>query len=330
MVDTPSGKEIGSVNRDLLVRMYRTMYTIRRAEERIIELYKTGLMHGMDHPCIGQEAVAAGVCLALRREDAVISTHRGHGHYIAKGGDLPALMAELLGRASGCCRGKGGTMHLADTSVGLLSSTGIVGGGLAPATGVALAEKMQASERIAVCFFGDGAANQGVLFEVLNMAALWKLPILYVCENNQFGEFSPMEWVTAGESLAARAQPFGVPGRLVDGNDAMAVYDATLSAADHARHGRGPVFLECRTYRVWGHNIGDQNRSYRDRDSESRWLERDPLRLMSGLLADQGMLDEGVREQLELAVEEEIDQAIQFAKDSPFPSESEVYDCVYA
>lgn len=231
------------VEKELFRRMYRTMFTIRKAEEEIVDLYKTGLMRGMDHPCIGQEAVAAGVCLALRREDAVISTHRGHGHYIAKGGDLPALMAELLGRRTGCCRGKGGTMHLAQVSVGLLSSTGIVGGGIAIATGAALAAKMKGSDNIAVCFFGDGAANQGVMFEALNLASLWTLPVVYVCENNQFGEFSPMRHLTAGDSIASRAEPFGIPGQVVDGNDVVAVYEWWQSTKQRSQPSPAPAVV---------------------------------------------------------------------------------------
>jgi pyruvate dehydrogenase E1 component alpha subunit len=260
------------LDKSLLQEMYYRMRRIRRFEETAEELYKRGVVVGLLHLYIGEEAVATGVCLALQDDDYITSTHRGHGHLIAKGGDVKRLLAELCGRVGGYCRGKGGSMHAADLSLGILGANGIVGGGFGIATGAALSAKKRSSGQVTVCFFGDGAANQGIFMEVLNMAALWKLPVVYVCENNHFGEYTRFDEATvSSQPIGARAAAFGLPTALVDGNDVMAVYQAAKEAVDRARAGAGPSFIEARTYRLRGHHMGDVGfgRRYRTKEESS-------------------------------------------------------------
>jgi pyruvate dehydrogenase E1 component alpha subunit len=317
----------------LLLEMYRRMRRIRRFEETAEELYYRGTVVGILHLYIGEEAVATGACLALNDDDYITSTHRGHGHVLAKGGDAKRLMAELCGRKTGYCQGKGGSMHAADLSLGVLGANGIVGGGFGIATGAALSAQKRQSGQVTVCFFGDGASNQGVFMEVLNMAALWKLPIVYLCENNGFGEYTRKEEATvADQPIGARAAAFGIPAREVDGNDVVAVYEAVKEAVDRARAGEGPSFVEARTYRLSGHHMGDIGfgRGYRTKEElDERWTQEPVGRFRRWLLSE-GHYTEAELEAIEAEVETEMQEAAGFAKESPHPELQEVTDHVYA
>ena len=319
-------------NNELLQTMYCTMKKIRRFEETTEELYKRGDIVGILHLYIGMEAVATGVCLALRENDYITSTHRGHGHLIAKGGDVNRLLAELCGRSTGYCRGKGGSMHAADLSLGVLGANGIVGGGFGIATGAALSAKKRSSGQVSVCFFGDGATNQGIFMEVLNMAALWKLPVIYVCENNTFGEYTRCCDVTADRPLGDRAAAFGLPTALVDGNDVLAVYEAAKEAVHRAQAGQGPSFIEARTYRFSGHHMGDVgfSRGYRTAEEvEERWKQEPIARFRNWLIQEKGF-SVAELDQIDEQVEGEMERAIAFALDSPEPDLSELMEDVYA
>src|SRR5512144_3022654 len=260
------------------LHMYRQMAKIRAFEEQVNELYKSAKMPGLAHLYVGEEAVAVGVCEALHRDDFITSTHRGHGHCLAKGASVNRMFAELLGKESGYCRGKGGSMHIADPETGNLGANAIVGGGAGIATGAALSAKRLSTGRVSVCFFGDGALGQGLLYECMNMAQLWKLPVLYVCEDNVYGEYTHQRETLAGE-MSARARAFGVHAEDVDGQDVRAVYATAARLVERARHGDGPAFLVCHTYRYRGHHVGDINRDYyRSKDEEQDWMtQRDPL-----------------------------------------------------
>ena len=319
-----------SLSPEILIKMYRAMLRIRRFEEQIWEVYTSGLMHGLAHLYIGEEAVAVGVCAALRDDDFITSTHRGHGHCVAKGGNLEAMMAEVMGRVTGHCRGKGGSMHIADMSVGILGANGIVGGGFGIATGAGLSAKQRGTDQVAVCFFGDGASNQGIFFEVMNFAAIWKLPVIYVCENNHYGEYTPTESVTAGPRIADRALPFGIPSATVDGSDAIAVYRATAEAVSRARQGEGATLIECDTYRYRGHHVGDPGEGYRPKEEIEAWMAKDPIerlrkKIVGDDLASEAELDAEVRE-----VEREMENALEAAKAAPYPEVAEVNQHVYA
>ena len=242
---------------DLIWSMYRKMCEIRLFEEHVWDVYTRGLMPGRAHLYIGEEAVAVGVCSALRDKDYISSTHRGHGHCLAKGGELNRMMAEIMGKEAGYCRGKGGSMHIADMSVGILGANGIVGGGFGIATGAALSSKLRGTDQVSVCFFGDGAANQGIMLETMNMAAAWNLPAIYVCENNQYGEHTPFEDITGVEAIVKRADGIGLEGVSVDGQDVFEVYNTTKNAIMRAQSGQGPTLIEANTYRYHGHHVGD-------------------------------------------------------------------------
>jgi len=315
----------------LLNEMYYHIRRIRRFEETADELYKRGVVVGLLHLYLGEEAVATGACLALNEDDYITSTHRGHGHLIAKGGDVKRLLAELCGRVTGYCRGKGGSMHAADLSLGVLGANGIVAGGMGIATGAALSAKKRNSGQVAVCFFGDGAANEGVFMEVLNMAALWKLPVIFLCENNTFGEYSRSEWVTTPQPVATRAEAFGLPTAQVDGNDVLAVYEATKTAVERARAGEGPSFVEAMTYRLCGHHMGDVGvaRGYRTQtELDERWQQEPVGRFRDWLLANQ-QLTEAEIEEIEARIEAEMKEAIEFVNQSPLPDPIEVTEHVY-
>ncbi len=321
------------MDKNLLLEMYRRMRRIRRFEETAEELYYRGTVVGILHLYIGEEAVATGACLALNDDDYITSTHRGHGHVLAKGGDAKRLMAELCGRSTGYCQGKGGSMHAADLGLGVLGANGIVGGGFGIATGAALSAQKRQSGQVTVCFFGDGASNQGVFMEVLNMAALWKLPIVYLCENNGFGEYTRKEEATVDDQpIGARAAAFGIPTREVDGNDVMAVYEAVKEAVDRARAGEGPSFVEARTYRLSGHHMGDIGfgRGYRTKDElDERWTKEPVGRFRRWLLSEARCTEEEL-EVIETQIETEMQEAADFAKQSPHPDLQEVTDHVYA
>ena len=316
-------------DRQLLLEMYRGMLRIRRFEEQIWNVFTTGLMHGLAHLYIGEEAVAVGICSALREDDYITSTHRGHGHCVAKGGQLDRMMAEVMGKVTGYCRGKGGSMHIADMSLGILGANGIVGGGFGIATGAALSAKLRKTDQVAACFFGDGAANQGIFFEVMNHAAIWNLPVIYVCENNQYGEYTATENVTAGKCIADRATPFGVPGRVVDGCDVMAVYEAMTEFVARARLGEGPALIECQTYRHRGHHVGDPGDAYRSKEEIEEWMGKDPIERLKKRL-----MDEGAKEADLVSIDDEVQKvvldAVESAKAAPYPDVKEVSEHVYA
>jgi TPP-dependent pyruvate/acetoin dehydrogenase alpha subunit len=326
-----AGAGVRALDVERWLHMYQQMLTIRLFEEEVNELYKGRLMPGLAHQYSGEEAVAVGVCTALRRDDTITSTHRGHGHCLAKGASVDRMFAELLGKAPGYCRGKGGSMHIADPDGGNLGANAIVGGSAGIATGAALSAKMRGADQVSVCFFGDGALGQGLLYEVMNMAALWKLPALYVCENNLYTEYTPYQEVLAG-AIRSRPEAFGIHTLEVDGQDVGAVYGAALELVARARAGEGPGFLICNTYRYYGHHVGDINRTYyRSKEEEAYWRgERDPLTLLGSWLQAQGMADADLLDQIEQEVGATIKAGVTFAVNAPYPDASEVDQHVYA
>ena len=312
------------------LHMYRQMAKIRAFEEQVNDLYKSAKMPGLAHLYVGEEAVAVGVCEALRRDDIITSTHRGHGHCLAKGASINRMFAELLGKEPGYCRGKGGSMHIADPETGNLGANAIVGGSAGIATGAALSAKMRGTDQVAVCFFGDGALGQGLLYESMNMAALWALPVIYVCENNLYGEYTPCGDTIAGEVLG-RAKAFGIHAESVDGQDVQAVHATMKRLVERARRGEGPAFLECKTYRYYGHHVGDVNREYRTRDEEKEWMtKRDPLQTLVQRLTKQRLADAAVFARIAGDVKAEIDGAVQWALAASYPDPRQVDEDVYA
>ena len=313
------------------LRMYRKMVSIRLFEEQVNELYTRALMPGLAHLYIGEEAVAVGICEALRRDDYITSTHRGHGHCLAKGASPDRMFAELLGKEAGYCKGKGGSMHIADPATGNLGANAIVAGSVGIATGAALSAKRLRTDRVAVCFFGEGALGQGVLYEVMNVAQLWKLPVIYVCENNLYTEYTHYTETTAGD-IPARAAAFGLQAETVDGQEVRAVHAIAGKLVERARRGSGPSFLLCNTYRYTGHHVGDINREYyRSKDEEKHWkTERDPIKLLVDWLMEQGLADSAQFIRIQSEVESEMKKAVEFAVASPYPSVSEVEQDVYA
>jgi acetoin:2,6-dichlorophenolindophenol oxidoreductase subunit alpha len=313
------------------LRMYEQMLKIRLFEEQVNLLYTSAKMPGLAHLYIGEEAIAVGVCEGLRRDDYITSTHRGHGHCLAKGAMVDRMFAELLGKEPGYCRGKGGSMHIADQEMGNLGANAIVGGSAGIATGAALSSKMRQSDQVAVCFFGDGALGQGLVYETMNMASLWKLPVIYVCENNQYNEYTHYSETTAGQ-IRTRAEAFDILTEELDGQDVRAVYAATCRVVERARSGGGPAFLLCNTYRYHGHHVGDIQRAYyRSKEEEQLWInERDPLKLCQAWLIEQGSADEVTFARIERRVRDEITAGVQFALDAPYPVLEEVNQHVYA
>lgn len=311
--------------------MYQQMLRIRVFEENVNQLYLSAKMPGLAHLYIGQEAVAVGVCEALTREDYITSTHRGHGHCLAKGADLNRMFSELLGKEAGYCRGKGGSMHIADQETGNLGANAIVGGSAGIATGAAMSIQKRGTDQVAVCFFGEGAFGQGILYEVMNMASLWKLPVLYVCENNLYNEYTHFEETTAGE-LIDRPKAFGIHTKRVNGQDARQVYEVTRQLVERLRAGEGPAFLICDTYRFHGHHVGDIDRGYyRSKEEELSWTsERDPLTNLSDWLTAEGLADEQILDSIEADTKTEIEKALEFALATPYPDPGEVDKHVYA
>jgi TPP-dependent pyruvate/acetoin dehydrogenase alpha subunit len=324
-------KMSAKISPELGLRMYTQMLRIRVFEEHVNELYRSAKMPGLAHLYIGEEAVAVGVCEALRRDDYITSTHRGHGHCLAKGAEVERMFCELLGKEAGYCRGKGGSMHIADHENGNLGANAIVGGSAGIATGAAFSAKARGSDQVAVCFFGEGALGQGVLYEVMNMAALWKLPVIYACENNLYNEYTHYSETTAGD-IRARATAFGIPAEEIDGQDVRAVYAAACRAVKRGRAGEGPSFLLLDTYRYHGHHVGDVDRMYyRSKEEEEEWeRERDPLRLLASWLHEQGSADGEELERIEGRVRDEVETGVQAALDAPFPDPREVEKHVYA
>jgi pyruvate dehydrogenase E1 component alpha subunit len=312
-----------------LVSYYRTMLIIRRFEERMEQVFLEGIVKGTCHPCTGQEAAAVGVCAALRKDDYVVSNHRGHGHFIAKGGEPRRLMAEMFGKVDGYSRGRGGSQHMAHFAIGFLGSNGITGGGIPIATGAALALQLQKRDQIVACLFGDGAANQGAFHEALNMAAIWKLPILYVCENNLYAMSTHFREAFAIAHVCQRAAAYGMPGERVDGNDVLAVRDAVKRMGERTRAGEGPALLECMTYRTSGHSRGDP-REYRSREEEALWREQCPIKRFRDRLLCDGVLSEASAKAIEAEVERVIADAEAFARSSPDPDPGTVTEGLFA
>lgn len=311
--------------------MLRLMQTIRRFEERASADYHAGKIYGVVHCYIGEEAVAVGVCSALNREDQIISTHRGHGHCIAKGADLNRMMAELYGREAGYCKGKGGSMHIADFGIGMLGANGIVAGGISIITGAGLAAQLEGKGRVAVSFFGDGASAAGPLHESLNIAASWKLPMLYVCENNLYAAQTSAASTLAHRDVAARAAGYGIPGVVVDGNDVLAVYEAAQVAVARARAGEGPTLLECKTYRWRAHTERKGQPDYRPKDEIEAWKKEDPIaRLVQHLKAQQGQLTDEEWQQMDKEILAAIGKSVDFAEASPFPAPEAALEDVFA
>jgi pyruvate dehydrogenase E1 component alpha subunit len=315
--------------RTAVVDILRKMYRIRHFEGQVIELFQDGQIRGSTHTYIGMEGSGVGCCSALRSDDYITSTHRGHGHCIAKGGRLDLMMAELLGKATGYCKGKGGSMHIADVDAGILGANGIVGGGIGIATGSALGSKLRGDGRVTICFFGDGGFNQGILYECANIAALWKLPVVYFCENNKYAMSTPIERSSAVADLSARAAAFGMPSANVDGMDVLAVREAVHHATERARRGDGPSLLVSDTYRFEGHNVGDGQR-YRTREEVERWRQSDPILRFRDSVARHSLMSEAEMDAIEQEVRDELAAAIEFANQSPEPSLDTLEDDVYA
>ncbi|NLY71593.1 MAG: thiamine pyrophosphate-dependent dehydrogenase E1 component subunit alpha [Clostridiales bacterium] len=314
-----------------LLSFYETMYRMRRFEEEVFEFYKKGLMPGLAHLYLGQEAVATGVCAALREEDYIGSTHRGHGHLVARGARLDKMMAEILGKVDGYSRGKGGSMHIMALDLGILGANGIVGGEIPIATGAAYTAKYLGTDQVAVSFFGESASNEGTFHESINMAAAWDLPIVYVVENNLYGISVDIRDVTKVSDIADRAIGYGIPGVIVDGMDVLAVHQAAEEAVKRARSGNGPTLLECKTYRWQGHHVGDpaEYRERKDPKEKETWMERCPLKLFREKMRKENITDKEIAK-VEEAVEKEVQEAVQFAQDSPYPDVSEAFDHVFA
>uniref|UniRef100_UPI0040478256 thiamine pyrophosphate-dependent dehydrogenase E1 component subunit alpha n=2 Tax=Yoonia sp. TaxID=2212373 RepID=UPI0040478256 len=312
-------------NTEDYLRMYRQMVRIRSFEDNANQLYLSAKMPGLTHMYSGEEAVAVGICEALKVTDKITSTHRGHGHCVAKGANFKEMFCELLGKQEGYCRGKGGSMHIADQSNGNLGANAIVGGSMGIATGSAFTAKLLGKDDVTVCFFGDGATAQGLLYEVMNMAALWNLPVIYACENNGYSEYTKTEEIAAG-SITARAEAFGIEAHQVDGQDVLAVNKLTQDLVARARKGEGPFFMELMTYRYHGHHVGDINREYyRSKDEEKEWKEnRDPIIKFRSWLVEQGIASEDEVEAMNAEIKQDAADAVEYALNAKYPDESEV------
>ncbi|MCL5986126.1 MAG: thiamine pyrophosphate-dependent dehydrogenase E1 component subunit alpha [Actinobacteria bacterium] len=316
------------MNKELLVKFLKTMLTIRIFEERVIELFKAGELPGWIHSYLGEEAVAVGVCLNLTKEDYITSTHRGHGHCIAKGVNVKNMMAELYGKETGCCKGRGGSMHITDASVGILGANGIVGGGIPIATGAAFGCKYLNNGRVVVSFFGDGAANQGGFHESLNIASIWKLPVIYVCENNFYAETNPFKKQFNIENIADRSKSYNILGVMVDGMDVIDVYQKVNKVVNDTRNGGGPALVEAKTYRYDGHWVGDPE-VYRTREEINEWKKRDPISKLENKLTNEDILTISEIDNIRKEVSAEIEEAVEFARSSPNPLKEDVMDNVY-
>jgi len=312
-----------------LLQLYRRMVTIRRTEETLVRLFAEGRLPGFIHSYAGEEATAVGVCAALSRDDYITSTHRGHGHILAKGGDLNRLMAEVFGRRTGYCGGKGGSMHIADLEIGVLGANGVIGAGIPIAAGAACSSLLTGQGRVAVAFFGDGAADIGTFHESLNLASIWDLPVVFVCENNGYAEFMPVHEHMSAAHVSDRAAAYAIPGVTVDGNDVLAVYEATLAAVERARAGGGPTLLESVTYRLHGHYEGDPGR-YRTAEEVSRWRERDPIPRFAAHLSGLGVLADQEREEIDREVRGAVERAVEFAERSEPPDPATALVDVYS
>ncbi|KQL52790.1 acetoin:2,6-dichlorophenolindophenol oxidoreductase subunit alpha [Heyndrickxia shackletonii] len=318
------------ISKELIKHWYYKMLLIRRFEEMINEKFLAGDIPGFVHLYIGEEATGVGVCSTLRKSDYITSTHRGHGHTIAKGADVKRCMAELYGKRTGYCKGKGGSMHIADFGIGMLGANGVVGGGFNLAVGAALAIQLRKNDDgVAVCFFGDGASNRGTFHEGLNMASVWNLPVIFVCENNQWASTTPLHEATAVTDISVRSISYAMPSEMVDGNDVFAVYEAAVKAVDRARRGEGPTLIECKTYRVKGHFVGDPEQ-YRTREEVMAQMEsNDPLKKFLERVLGENLLDEIQLKEIEEQVAVDIEEAVKFAEESPFPKPEEAFEDLY-
>jgi pyruvate dehydrogenase E1 component alpha subunit len=321
--------DLATYPRELLAALFEKMTLVRQFELRAIEERRAGLIPGFIHSCVGQEATAVGACLALEADDVITSTHRGHGHLIGKGGDPRYMMAELAARSTGYCRGRGGSLHIADYDLGILGANGIVAGGIPIAAGAALAISMRRERRVTLSFFGDGAVNEGAFHEAANLAGLWKLPLIFFCENNLYGEGTPQSKQAPVSDLAVRAEGYGFPGVIVNGQDVLAVYGAVKEAAGRARAGEGPTFVEAKTYRYRGHYEGDPQ-VYRLPGEMEEWQARDPIPTFRQRLLDAEVLDEAALGEIESGVQAQLDEAVAFAKAAPIPQPAEALQGVYA
>jgi acetoin:2,6-dichlorophenolindophenol oxidoreductase subunit alpha len=326
-------EEAMELEQALLMEMLRRMVRIRLFEEEVIRMVERGEIVGAAHSYIGEEAVAVGTCLALRPDDWMTGNHRSHGHPIAKGGDVNKAMAELLGKRTGLCKGKGGSMHLADFSVGILGESGILGSSIPTAVGAALGSKLQGNDRVAVAFFGDGASNEGAFHESINLAAIWKLPVIFLCENNQYAVTSSFKDMVATENVSDRAAGYNIPGVLVDGQDVVAMYEVVSEAVKKARAGQGPSLVEGRTYRYYDHSLGlgrIVRAPYRSDDEVEQWKRRDPIALHKERLLSQAIATQAEIDQLEAEVAAQIASAVEFARQSPYPEPSELFEDMFA
>ena len=314
-----------------MIDLYRRMLTIRSFEEKIQDLYARGLVPGLAHLYVGEEAIATGVCANLRKEDYITSTHRGHGHVIAKGAEIKYMMAELFGKKTGYCKGKGGSMHIADVGIGILGANGIAGGGIPIAVGAALSAKMRKTDQVTACFFGDGSSNNGTFHEGLNFASVHRLPVVFICENNLFGISVSQKQHQAIQDISVRSAAYNIPGLTVDGNDVLAVYEASGKAIQRAKAGGGPSLVECKTYRWRGHHEGDPNQGkrYRTMDEVQEWMKKCPIRRFEEKLLRDKVLTKTKAKKIQAEVEREIDEAVEFANQSPFPDLQDIYEDVY-
>ncbi len=321
---------VRGITSEKLCYLLKQMLTIRLFEEKVEDLYRRALIPGIAHISVGQEAVPVGVCAALRSDDYISSTHRGHGHCLAKGADIGEMFAELFGKVTGYCQGKGGSMHIANPATGNLGANAIVGGSIPIATGAAFSAKVRKTKQVAACFFGDGALNQGVLLESMNLAAIWQLPVIYACENNQYGEYTPTRKVTAG-NIEMRGEALGIPSSTVDGMDVLAVYEAAAEAVERARSGGGPGFLILETYRYSGHGMSDVDRSYRTREEEQQWRQsRDPIDCLWKFLREEWQVSPNLLASLSSEVAHQIEVSVEAAQKAPFPPVEDVTKHVYA
>ncbi len=312
-----------------LVDLFKQMWLIRYFEEKVDEFFAKGMIHGTTHLAVGQEASAVGSIAVLEERDKLTSTHRGHGHCIAKGADVNRMMAELFGRETGYCKGKGGSMHIADVERGNLGANGIVGGGFSIATGAALTSKMKKEGYVVLCFFGDGASNEGSFHEAVNLASIWKLPVVFICENNQYGMSGSVKEMINIEHIADRAAGYGIPGMVVDGNDVFAVMNVVGRAVDRARRGEGPTIVEAKTYRWKGHSKSDAKK-YRTREEEKEWREKDPIARLRATLVAEGIVTEEEADSIQKEAKQKIEDSVQFAKNSPEPEIESLLEDVYA
>lgn len=317
------------VDKQLVIKFYKTMTKIRAFEKNIESLSLNGEIPGFVHLYIGEEAIATGVCANLTDRDYIESTHRGHGHTIAKGADINRMMAEIFGRETGFCRGKGGSMHIADFNVGMLGANGVVGGGYNLAVGAALAIKYQKRKDVSVVFFGDGASNRGTFHEAANFASVFELPVIFVCENNQWASTTPYRTTTSVENIADRAVGYNMPGVIVDGNDVFKVYEAAKKAVERARQGQGPTLIEAKTYRIKGHFVGDPEKYRTKEEVKEQFDKNDPIKNFEEKVLDKKLMTREEMDKIKAAADKSLEEAIKYAKDSPFPDPSELYEDLY-